>query len=70
MFQHLGLLQATALQLDMLKGHFAWETQDHRQTEGLERMDKLATSETVYIFMSKVLIPYEFCLKTTITKVI
>lgn len=44
MFQHLGLYQASAhrdtcnsgLQLEMLKGHFACETQDNKQKEGLE----------------------------------
>lgn len=43
-FQHLGLYQASAhrdtfnsgLQLEMLKGHFACETQDNNEKEGLE----------------------------------
>lgn len=45
--QHLGLLQVGAhrescdsgLQLEMLEGHFACETQDNRQKERLERME-------------------------------
>lgn len=43
-FQHLGLYQSSAhrdtfnsgLQLEMLKGHFASETQNNKQKEGLE----------------------------------